>query len=138
MALIKSADTAPEMLVRRLVHSLGYRYRLHGKSLPGKPDLVFPGRKKVIMVHGCYWHVHLHYDPSCRRAKAPKTNLDYWGPKLQRNLDRDARNAMALHDAGWQTLVLWECELKEINKVAERVQEFLGLARGLRDLGKRS
>lgn len=80
------------------------------------------------MVHGCYWHVHLHYDPACRRAKTPKSNLDYWGPKLQRNLDRDARNASSLAEAGWKTLVLWECELKDADALAGRIKEFLELA----------
>lgn len=128
MSRIRSADTAPELIVRRLTHALGYRYRLHRTDLPGKPDLVFPSRRKLIFVHGCYWHVHLHYDRSCRRAKSPKSNLDYWGEKLQRNLDRDARNLEVLRDAGWKTLVLWECELKDRERLAGQIKEFLELA----------
>lgn len=128
MSRIKGEDTQPEMIVRRLVHSMGYRYRLHRKDLPGKPDLVFPSRRKLILIHGCYWHVHLHYDPSCRRAKAPKSNIEYWGDKLQRNIDRDKRNLIALQAAEWETLVLWECELKDQEGLAHRVSDFLDLA----------
>ena len=90
--------------------------------------MVFPSRRKLILVHGCYWHVHLHYDPTCRRAKAPKSNFEYWGEKLQRNLDRDARNLNALQEAGWKTLVLWECELKDRERLSDRIKGFLELA----------
>ncbi|MBW8636651.1 very short patch repair endonuclease [Hoeflea sp. WL0058] len=106
MRAVKSRDTAPEMVVRRLVHALGYRYRLHRRDLPGVPDLVFPGRRKVVFVHGCFWHGH-----DCPRgARAPKTNADYWRAKIARNTARDARNAQALTDAGWRVLTVWECE----------------------------
>ena len=126
MSLIKSKDTGPEMTVRRLVHGMGYRYRLHRKDLPGKPDLVFGPRKKVIEVRGCYWHAHLRYDPACKRARPAKSNTDYWGPKLERNVARDEKNLRAIQDFGWQVLVLWECELKDGAELAEKIREFLG------------
>ncbi|MGO6844813.1 very short patch repair endonuclease [Rhizobium ruizarguesonis] len=126
MAKIKSEDTGPELVVRRLVHSLGYRYRLHKKDLPGKPDLVFGRRRKVIFVHGCYWHVHLRYDPSCRRARPPKSNTQYWGPKLERNFERDRTHLSRLAAEGWKVLVLWECELKNTSDIEIQIKEFLG------------
>jgi len=126
MALIKSKDTNPELTVRRLVHAMGYRYRLHKKELPGKPDLVFAGRRKVIYVHGCYWHCHLHYDPTCRRARPAKSNLDYWGPKLARNIARDKVNIERLQATGWDVLVLWECRLKDRDNLMELIFDFLG------------
>lgn len=98
----------PEMAVRRLVHSLGYRYRLHGKDLPGKPDLVFPSRRKAIMVHGCFWHMH-----DCRRGyRAPKENSGYWSAKIARNRERDLQTQAELRSLGWDVLVIWECETK--------------------------
>ncbi|NKM27884.1 very short patch repair endonuclease [Rhizobium laguerreae] len=127
MARIKSKDTGPELTVRRLVHSLGYRYRLHVRGLPGTPDLVFRSRKKVIFVHGCYWHAHLRYDPSCKRARPAKSNREYWGPKLERNVARDQANLSRLADDGWDVLVLWECELKDAANAALRITQFLGL-----------
>jgi DNA mismatch endonuclease (patch repair protein) len=125
MALIKSKDTGPEMLVRRLVHSMGYRYRLHRKDLPGKPDLVFGPKKKVIQVHGCYWHAHLRYDPACKRGRPPKSNGGYWGPKLERNFARDQRNLQGLQDLGFEVLTLWECELKDLAATEARIRDFL-------------
>lgn len=125
MSAIRSVDTAPEMIVRRLVHGMGYRYRLHRKNLPGKPDIVFGPRKKVIEVRGCYWHAHLRYDPACKRARPSKSNTDYWGPKLERNIARDVRNFQALEDLGWSVLVLWECELKDLAGTEARIREFL-------------
>ena len=107
MSLVRSQDTKPEMRVRRLAHALGYRYRLHYKSLPGRPDLVFPSRKRVIFVHGCFWHQH----PGCRRAVLPASRLDYWLPKLAGNQSRDAAARAALEAAGWQVAELWECAL---------------------------
>lgn len=111
MRRIRSKDMKPEMVVRRLVHGMGYRYRLHRKDLPGKPDLVFPSRKKVIFVHGCFWHQH--GDPECKIARRPKSNLDYWNPKLDRNVNRDAQNQAELREAGWEYLIVWECEARE-------------------------
>lgn len=104
----RSQDTGPEMAVRRLLHGLGYRYRLHVKGMPGRPDLVFPGRRKVIEVRGCYWHGH-----GCRLGQPARTNTGYWGPKIQINKERDARNLAALQEAGWNVLEVWECEVRE-------------------------
>jgi DNA mismatch endonuclease, patch repair protein len=121
MAKIRSKNTKPELIVRRLTHSLGYRYRLHRKDLPGKPDLVFAKRKKVIFVHGCFWHSH-----NCRvTPKIPKSNRDYWIPKLERNVQRDREHQEQLMNMGWQILVLWECELKDKECLAEIIKSFL-------------
>jgi len=126
MAAVHGKNTRPEMSVRRLVHGSGYRYRLHGAALPGRPDLVFPGRRKVIFVHGCFWHRHA--DSACPLARLPKTRLDFWLPKLEANRQRDAANMAKLHEAGWEPLVIWECELRDMVKIKERVQAFLGPA----------
>ncbi len=107
MALIRGKDTRPEIIVRRLVHALGYRFRLHRRDLPGAPDIVFPGKRKVIFVHGCFWH--RHDDPSCWRSRLPKTRQEFWTPKLSGNAARDARDIALLRAAGWQVLVVWEC-----------------------------
>lgn len=123
MANIRSKGMKPELIVRRLTHSMGYRYRLHRKDLPGKPDLVFPARRKVIFVHGCFWHQHA--DPACKIARRPKSNLDYWLPKLQRNVERDAEHRDRLSALGWQVLVIWECEVKIAAGLPERIVEFL-------------
>lgn len=121
MSRIRSQDMAPEMYVRRLVYGLGYRYRLHRKDLPGKPDLVFPGRRKVIFVHGCFWHQHA----GCKGGHIPKSNQDYWIPKLERNKARDKKVKEELRSKGWDVLVIWECELKEHDSVVERIKKFL-------------
>lgn len=113
----------PEMLVRRLVHGMGYRYRLHRKELPGTPDLVLAGRKKVIFVNGCFWHQH--DDPYCKIARVPKSNQDYWIPKLTANKERDTKNIKALEAAGWSVLVIWECETKDLDAVAVKIRTFL-------------
>lgn len=107
MGRIRGADTAPEMVVRRLVHGLGYRYVLHDRRLPGTPDLAFPSRRKVILVHGCFWHGH-----DCGRGFKPKTNVAFWTKKLKGNQLRDARTLADLNSLGWQTLVVWECEVR--------------------------
>src|SRR5437016_10732119 len=108
MSRIRSKDTKPELLVRRLIHTLGYRYRLHRRDLPGVPDLVFPSRRAVIFVHGCFWHRHKR----CKGgARAPKSRLKYWKPKLEGNSVRDARNRKSLLRNGWRVLVIWECQL---------------------------
>jgi len=120
MAAVRSKDTAPEMVVRRLLHSLGYRFRLHRRDLPGKPDIVFPGRKKVIFVHGCFWHQH----EECRGSHLPKSNTEYWTPKLLRNKARDASNLAKLKSAGWKCIVLWECELGKTS-LMRRLNAFL-------------
>ncbi len=121
MAKIRGTNTKPEMQVRRMVHRAGFRYLLHDKRLPGKPDLVFPGRRKVIFVHGCFWHQH-----SCRAGQyIPKTNAEFWSTKRQRNIDRDAEQLQNLEELGWQTHVVWECELKHPVEVLEELTMFL-------------
>jgi DNA mismatch endonuclease (patch repair protein) len=122
----------PELLVRKLSHRIGYRHRLHNKMLPGKPDLVYPGRRKVIFVHGCFWHQHS--DPECKIARRPKSNLEYWEPKLNRNMERDAENQAELRRIGWDYLIVWECETKAAQREGTEVLEaklkkFLGARR---------
>jgi len=122
MRAIKSKNTAPELAVRSLAHSMGYRFRLHRKDLPGKPDLVFGPRKKVIFVHGCYWHGH-----GCRvGGKGAKSNRGYWGPKIAGNKARDKSRLAALRRAGWKPLVVWECEVRDLSKVKAKLKNFLG------------
>ena len=121
MRRIRHKDMAPELAVRRLAHGMGYRYRLHRKDLPGKPDLVFVSRRKVIFVHGCFWHMH-----GCKVSHQPKSNLDYWVSKLARNKIRDTKHVKALRADGWHVLVVWECELRQIAKVQQRIARFLG------------
>lgn len=121
MQAVKSKDTTPEMRVRRLLHSMGYRYRLHRDCLPGTPDLVFVSRRKVIFVHGCFWHGH-----SCARgARVPKTNREYWLKKVARNRERDRVVRSDLETLGWDALVVWECETQDIDKLRAKVLEFL-------------
>jgi len=122
MRAVRSKDTAPEMLVRRLAHRLGYRFRLHRRDLPGHPDLVFPARRAVIFVHGCWWHGH----DCARGTRTPKTNADYWTAKIGRNVARDTAAVAALKSTGWRVMVLWECQLKDSSALAGRLQEFLG------------
>src|SRR6266481_1510146 len=121
MKSVGSRDTRPELTVRRLLHRLGYRYRLHRKDLPGRPDIVFPGRKKAIFIHGCFWHGH-----DCDKGKLPKSRAEYWTGKIKTNQDRDARAIASLEGAGWQTLSVWQCELKGLNRIDRVLREFLG------------
>ena len=121
MSQVKSKGMKPEMRVRRLLHGLGYRYRLHRSDLPGRPDLVFPSRRKVVFVNGCFWHYHR----GCERVRIPATNQDYWVAKLERNRDRDERNLSILEESGWAVMTTWECELRDIDAVTERLVEFL-------------
>jgi DNA mismatch endonuclease, patch repair protein len=123
MASIRSKDMKPELAVRKLAHALGFRFRLHRTDLPGKPDLVFPKLKAVIFVHGCFWHQH--EDPRCLDGRAPKSNLGYWGPKLKRNLERDALSRAMLERQGWRSLVIWECETKNARALAAKILGFL-------------
>jgi DNA mismatch endonuclease (patch repair protein) len=104
MSRIRSKDTQPELVVRRMVHAMGYRYTLHGSKLPGRPDLVFPSRKKVVFVHGCFWHGH-----QCPRGFKPKSNAAIWEAKISGNRSRDRRTLLALRKLGWRSMVIWEC-----------------------------
>ncbi len=120
MAAVRSKDTGPEMVVRRLVHGLGFRYRLHVRGLPGTPDLVFPRLRKVIEVRGCFWHMH-----SCGACRLPAGNRAYWRAKLARNKVRDRRNGAALRRLGWSALTVWECQVRDREALAARVGRFL-------------
>lgn len=124
MRAVRGRDTGPELVVRRMLHAMGYRYRLHRGDLPGRPDVVLPSRRKVVLVHGCFWHQHS--SPACRAAKVPQTRQEYWGPKLARNVERDRQNLESLAAARWDALVVWECELVAPAAVAERLAAFLG------------
>lgn len=125
MRAVLSRDTVPEMTVRRALHRLGYRYRLHVSSLPGVPDLVFPSRGKVIFVHGCFWHRH-----RCGNGRSmPASNAAYWKEKFARNKARDRKNRSRLLQSGWQVLVLWECEIKRMPSILERLTAFLDASR---------
>jgi DNA mismatch endonuclease (patch repair protein) len=122
MAAVKAKDTGPEMIVRRLVHAMGYRYRLHVRSLPGSPDLVLARHRKIILVNGCFWHLHC-----CPRCRIPASNRRYWLAKLERNAQRDAQTRRALRRAGWQVLVVWECQTvhNRRKRLLARVARFL-------------
>lgn len=121
MSRVRSKDTGPEMLVRRLVFAMGYRYRLHAKDLPGKPDLVFRRRRKIIFVHGCFWHRH----EGCALARLPKSREEFWIPKLEANRERDERNRKELKKAGWKVLTIWECQLDDTGRLRGRIGRFL-------------
>lgn len=121
MASIHSVDTVPELTLRRMLHRLGYRYRIHLKNLPGRPDLVFPGRKKVIFVHGCFWHRH----KGCAYTSIPKTRTEFWLEKFAANVERDRRNLRLLKEMGWGVKIVWECELKHPEKMLNKVVRFL-------------
>jgi len=121
MAKVRSKDTGPEMVVRKLVHAMGYRYRLHRKDLPGAPDLVFASLGKVIFVHGCFWHLH----QGCSLARMPKSRLDFWKPKLEANRERDKKNLRQLKKLGWTSITIWECQLGDDKKLRDRIERFL-------------
>lgn len=125
MARILSKDTKPELIVRRLCHRMGYRFRLHSAKLPGKPDIVFGPRKCVIFVHGCFWHQH----PGCRRATVPKSRPEYWLPKLQKNVQRDRASVEMLEELGWRALIIWECETRNDASLIKTITGFLGSRR---------
>jgi DNA mismatch endonuclease (patch repair protein) len=125
MARVRSKNTRPELRVRKLVFALGYRYRLHDRKLPGSPDLVFKLRKKVIFVHGCFWHRHAR----CALARLPKSRVDFWIPKLEGNKLRDQRNKRALARQGWKVLTIWECQLGDLERVSNRIGRFLNAER---------
>jgi DNA mismatch endonuclease (patch repair protein) len=122
MGRISGKNTKPELAVRKVAHRLGYRFRLHRRDLAGSPDLVFPRRRKVVFVHGCYWHRH----PDCRHAYSPKSNVDFWSDKFEANKARDAAALTKLKDAGWDPLVIWECESADAERVATLLSAHLG------------
>lgn len=119
MSLIRSANTKPEIIVRKLLHSLGYRFRLHKKDLPGKPDIVLKKYKTVIFVHGCFWHQH----KGCKRSNIPKSNRAYWKPKLEHNIRKDAQHKRELKKLGWKTIIVWECEIKNLEKLRKAISK---------------
>ena len=121
MSRVRAKDTKPELTVRMLAHAMGFRYRLHVRGLPGNPDMVFPGRGKIIFVHGCFWHRH----GKCNKTRWPKSKLDFWRPKLEANRARDTANRRSLRKLGWEVLVVWECQLKNLEKTAEKIERFL-------------
>lgn len=123
MGRVRGRDTKPELVVRRLLHGMGYRYRLQAKDLPGRPDIVFRKRRRAIFVHGCFWHRHA--DPACRLARLPKSRLDFWLPKLEGNAKRDAANVERLEAMGWNVLVVWECELRDREQLGNRLRRFV-------------
>jgi DNA mismatch endonuclease, patch repair protein len=121
MRAVKSHNTKPELIVRKLARAMGYRFRLHRKDLPGSPDIVFPGRRRVIFVHGCFWHGH-----DCKRGtRKPKENAEYWRAKIARNTQRDSTAIEGLEVQHWSTLVIWECELKDRQDIQARLRHFL-------------
>jgi DNA mismatch endonuclease (patch repair protein) len=122
MSRIRGRDTKPELLVRSLLHRLGYRFRLHRRDLPGTPDIVLPKYQTVIFVHGCFWHRH----PDCRYAYTPKSRVEFWKEKFAANVHRDAKNRRALEQAGWQVLVVWECELRDMAGLSDRLTSEIG------------
>ena len=124
MSRIRSGGTKPELVVRRAVYALGYRYKLHARTLPGKPDIAFFNRKKAIFVHGCFWHQH--DAPLCPYVRVPKSSLDYWMPKLSQNVTRDAQHLESLEGLGWSVLIIWECELQRATRLRNRIRRFLG------------
>lgn len=121
MQAVRGEDTAPELRVRRLLHAMGYRFRLHVKKLPGSPDIVLPKYKKIVLIHGCFWHGHM----DCKRSKLPANNSETWRSKIASNQARDLRNTSALHDLGWDILVVWECETRDQVALVKRLKEFL-------------
>lgn len=122
MSRIRKTDTGPELVVRRALHALGYRFRLYGRDMPGRPDIVFRGRRKVIFVHGCFWHQH----KPCRLARRPKSNLEYWIPKLEGNRARDKRVRRALQRDEWSCLTIWECQTGDANRLRSKLRSYLG------------
>ena len=121
MAQVKGKNTKPELSVRSLLHRLGYRFRLHRKDLPGSPDIVLPRHRKVIFVHGCFWHGH----ESCRRGTRPISNVDFWNAKIDRNIERDRLARHSLEEAGWQVITVWQCELKDLSMLQSRLSKCL-------------
>ena len=123
MSRVKGKGSKAELQIRCLVHALGYRFRLHGAKLPGKPDLAFASRRKVIFVHGCFWH--RHPDPNCRLARLPKSRQEFWIPKLEGNRVRGERTLRELYALGWSALTLWECQLRDTSWLQNEIRTFL-------------
>lgn len=121
MSKVRGKNTSPEIVVRKLLFSLGYRYRIHYRKLPGCPDIAFPGRKKALFVHGCFWHQH-----GCKKSNLPKTRQEYWTPKLLKNRERDVKNQAALKKIGWDFMVVWQCEIRDIGALQKKMIDFLG------------
>lgn len=121
MSRVRAKNTKPEMNARRAAHRLGYRFRLHRRYLPGKPDMVFPRLRKIVLVHGCFWHRH----EGCGGGRMPKSRPEFWGPKLARNVERDREVRAALGELGWDVMVLWECEARTVDAAASRLAPFL-------------
>lgn len=121
MSKVKGRDTKPERLVRSLLHGMGYRFRLHRRDLPGNPDIVLPKHRKVIFVHGCFWHGH----EDCSRSKRPTSNRMFWDEKLNKNIQRDKSNILTLRNMGWTPLIIWTCEIKDIEDLKMKIQNFL-------------
>jgi len=120
MSRVRQKNTKPEIVVRQVLHAMGYRFRLHNKDLPGTPDIVFPGRRKAIFVHGCFWHRH----PGCKKASTPKTRVDFWASKFAANEARDARKLAELQELGWATMTVWECEIRDPG-LTDKLRAFL-------------
>ncbi len=121
MSSVKQRHTKPEIAVRKILHRLGYRFRLHNKKLPGTPDIVLPKYKSVIFVHGCFWHQH----EGCRKARRPTSNVEFWNEKLDKNIERDSRKEAELKNSGWKVLTIWDCEIKNEDLLIEKVKNFL-------------
>jgi len=121
MGRVGSKNTKPEIAIRKILSSMGYRYRLHRKDLPGKPDIAFMGKKKVVFINGCFWHRH----PGCPNTRTPKSRIDYWTRKFDQNVARDKKNIAELKDLGWDTLIIWECEIAQTEEIRNRLRSFL-------------
>jgi len=121
MGRVRNKDTKPELVVRRLVHATGYRYRLHGKNVPGHPDMVFAGKRKVIFIHCCFWHHH----ENCKLASTPKSRVEFWLGKFEENVRRDDTVRQELEAGGWNWMVVWQCEVKDVKRLEERIRGFL-------------
>ncbi|MFQ5445761.1 MAG: very short patch repair endonuclease [Saprospiraceae bacterium] len=126
MSRIRNVDTKPEMIVRRFLHSNGFRYRLHMKKLPGKPDIVLKKYNTIIQVHGCFWHAH----NGCKESHIPKSRQEYWGPKIKRTVERDEQNELALKRLGWRVITIWECEIEREKARKQKLEQLIGMLKG--------
>lgn len=121
MSRVKGRDTGPEKVIRSILHAMGYRFRLHEKRLPGKPDIVLPRHQRVVLVHGCFWHGH----QGCNRSKRPKSNVDFWNRKIDGNIRRDVENQEKLRTAGWKILTVWQCQIRDRERLQNRLRDFM-------------